>query len=75
MAEALTAWDFARRVHAIALATGKPVAVYVVAGELRYAWRDEAKYESVLESQGLVGIYDPDMLMRHMVEDIAEYFA
>lgn len=75
VAEALTAWDFARRVRAIALATGKPVAVYVIDGDLRYAWRDEVRYERVLEEPGLVGIYDPDMLMRHLVEDIAQYFA
>jgi len=75
VAEALTAWDFARRVRAIALATGKPVAVYVIDGDLRYAWRDEARYERVLEEPGLVGIYDPDMLMRHLVEDIVQYFA
>lgn len=72
---ALTAWEFAEKVRELSLHVGKPVAVYVSAGQARMAWRDTKMFRAAVESESLVGVYDCECLLRHIVDDISEYFA
>lgn len=73
-AEALTAWDFARRAVRRALNRGKAIVIYVEQGRVRIAMEGSDQFSALAESGECIGVYDADCLVRDMAADIAEHF-
>lgn len=70
----LTAWEFAEKVVAYALDRGRKVAVYQHEGGIHMVLHGTPRYEKVVASRKLVGVYDADCLVRDLRDDVKEYF-
>ena len=74
MAKALTAWDFAVEIQRRALVLGRPIVLWSEGVRVLWAIRGTKAYEDALEHDGLIGVYDGDVLVRDLAKDLEGYF-
>ncbi len=70
----LTAWEFAEKVQKYALDRGRRVAVYRKDGALLTALQGTQTFEKALRLKSLIGVYDADVLVRDLRDDVKEFF-